>query len=381
MEIITTGTELIKSKDFTSKFEEIGQKEVDLLIKVYNEMIDQLREERLKLQEKTFFIEKIIHNSPTGVIIFDFDSKIDIVNPSAENYLQLPENQLKGKKLSAVKSQLAKKLIKIEKGRPEIIPTNGNRKFRVHKLYFLDRGFMRDFMLLEELTREIQQSEKSAYEKIIRVMAHEVNNSVGAANSLLHSCLNYKDQISEEDKNDFVSALSVAISRSDHLNNFIKSYADVIRLPEPKLQKCNLSELVNNLVLLLKPKLKEKNIELELDIESFLSLSFDKNLMEQAIVNLIKNSMEAIKKHGKISIRAGIKNKKIFLEIEDNGEGILENDMENIFTPFFSTKEDGTGIGLTMVQEILNKHKFDFVLKSIPGNTTVFTIFFSGGTS
>ena len=377
MEIITTGTELIKSKDFTSKFQEIGQKEVDRLINVYNEMIDQLREERLKLQEKTYFIEKIIHNSPTGVIIFDFDGNIEIVNPSAENYLQSTQNQLKGKQLSDIKSQLAAKLIKVEKGKPEIIPLNGNRKFRIHWLYFLDRGFTRDFILLDELTREIQQSEKNAYEKIIRVMAHEVNNSVGASNSLLHSCLNYKEQISDEDKDDFVSALSVAISRADHLNNFIKSYADVIRLPEPKFQKCNISELIENLVLLLKPKMKEQNIELNLEIDRTLSVSLDKDQMEQVVVNLLKNSIEAINKDGKINIKAGIWDKTTYLEIEDSGEGIPENEIENIFTPFFSTKEDGTGIGLTMVQEILNKHEFDYSVKSSPGGPTVFKIFLS----
>ncbi|MFC1726724.1 PAS domain-containing sensor histidine kinase, partial [candidate division KSB1 bacterium] len=275
---------MIKAKDFTSKFQEVGQKEIDKLINVYNNMIDHLREERLKLQEKTYFIEKIIHNSPTGVIIFDYDGNIDLVNPSAENFLANPLHRLKGKKLSGIESSLAKKLTRIDTGKPGIISLNGNRKFKVHKLYFLDRGFTRDFIMIEELTKEIQQSEKNAYEKIIRVMAHEVNNSVGAANSLLHSCLNYKAQISEQDRKDFVSALSVAISRAEHLNKFIKSYADVIKLPEPKFQKCKILELTENIIILLKPKLKEKNIQLKWDIDNSLTASLDKNQMEQVIV-------------------------------------------------------------------------------------------------
>jgi hypothetical protein len=105
------------------------------------------------------------------------------------------------------------------------------------KSRFLDRGFHRHFVLMEELTEELRQSEKAAYEKLIRLMSHEVNNSVASANSLLHSCLNYKDQLEVEDREDYEVALAVVISRTEQLNAFMKSFADVVRLLKPQFNR------------------------------------------------------------------------------------------------------------------------------------------------
>ena len=111
---------------------------------------------------------------------------------------------------------------------------------KCQKSQFLDQGFQRSFILMEELTEELRRFEKAAYEKVIRLLSHEVNNSVGAVNSLLHSCLNYKEQLQEADRHDFENALQVAINRIEHLNAFMSSFAEVIKLPPPQFQPVDL---------------------------------------------------------------------------------------------------------------------------------------------
>ncbi|MCP4726998.1 MAG: histidine kinase, partial [bacterium] len=182
---------------------------LDRMIETYNTMIDQLREERLKLQEKNYFIEKVLVASPSVIITFDFDDRIAHINPAGEKILDLNHYETAGKKLSEIDRQYARDLEKLDIGESKVIPFNGSRKLKCWKAEFLDKGFKRNFILIEELTEELRQTEKSAYEKLIRIMAHEVNNSIGAANSLLHSCMNYKNQLREEDRGDFERALNV----------------------------------------------------------------------------------------------------------------------------------------------------------------------------
>lgn len=377
LDIIRTGTEIIKEKDFTSKFQEVGQPEMDELIGVYNKMIDQLREERLKLHEKNYFIEKIIQASPAGIMTFDFDGKIELVNPAIEKLFLKSVDNLYSKTLVELNTSFTRELNKLKSGESKVIEIEGGRKLKCHKSHFLDRGFSKDFILIEELTEEIRQSEKIAYEKIIRIMAHEVNNSIGAANSLLHSCLNYKYFLPAENKEDFETALKVAISRADHLNEFIRRFADVVRLPNPRLEECDMKILLENITNLMKVNFDKKNIKVAWDIqENLLLIPMDKNQMEQVFVNILKNSMEAIEKSGEITIHLGVKNGRSFTAIEDTGSGISPEILKDVFSPYFSTKENGFGIGLTMVQEILTRHKFEFSINSRPGGPTVFIIYF-----
>ena len=234
LDLIRTGAELIGERDFTSKFVEVGQPEMDQLVRVYNRMIDQLREERTRLQEQHYFMDKILTASPSGIITLDFDDKIALVNPSASRLLGLAESAVLGRPLDELGTAFAHALHALAVGESQVLPLQGQR-VRCHKAQFLDRGFPRSFILMEELTEELRLSEKAAYEKVIRLLAHEVNNSTGAVNSLLHSCLNYKGQLREADRGDFENALQVAIDRIDHLSAFMRSFAEVVKLPAPPL--------------------------------------------------------------------------------------------------------------------------------------------------
>lgn len=282
-----------------------------------------------------------------------------------------------GRKLSAVKSPFADALNELEVGESKVVPLLGRRRVKCHKSEFLDRGFPRHFILMEELTEELRQSEKAAYEKLIRMMSHEVNNSVGAVNSLLHSSLHYKEQLREEDRNDFETAINVVIGRIGQLNSFMKSFADVVRLPAPKLQPCDVTELLEGISLLMRPECERRGITWRWNIQEPLgSIPMDKIQMEQVFLNIVRNAVEAIGRDGAVTINIGRKEGRGFVVIQDTGCGITLDVRANLFTPFFSTKENGQGIGLTMVQEILSEHHFDFSLVGEPGQGTEFAIYF-----
>ncbi len=377
LDLVMTGAEFIKDRDFTSKFNEVGQPEMDKLIAVYNRMIDHLREERTHLQEQHYFLDKILRASPSGIITFDFDEKIAMLNPSAEKILQAASENLTGKKLVELHTPFAEALSRLKAGESQVIPLQGRRRVKCQKSQYLDRGFARSFILMEELTEELRRSEKAAYEKLIRMMSHEVNNSIGAVNSLLHSFLNYKNQLRDEDRKDYENALKVAIARTEHLNAFMRSFADVVRLPLPKRQPCDLLALLENIALLMSAESKKREIVWKWAIDKPLEpIVMDKNQMEQVFVNIFKNAMEAIGESGAITIRTGKKGEKKFVLIEDTGVGLTPEARANLFTPFFSTKENGQGLGLTMIQEILSQHRFEFSLDSEPGQPTQFAIYF-----
>ncbi|MEW6733533.1 MAG: ATP-binding protein [Acidobacteriota bacterium] len=377
LELINTGAQFISDSDFTTRFCEIGQPEMDRLVNIYNKMIDHLREERIKLQEQHFFLEKIVVVSPSGIITLDFDATITLVNPAAQRMLQISEIELIGKKLCQLGTVFATELAKLKEGESKVLPLLGRRRVKCWKSHFLDRGFPRSFILMEELTDELRHSEKAAYEKLIRMMSHEVNNSIGAANSLLHSCLHYKDQLNDEDREDFENALNVVISRTDQLNSFMKSFADVVRLPPPRLLPCNLERLLEEITVLMRAQSADRNICLRMEIETPPGeVLLDRSQMELVLVNILKNSLEAIGENGTITIRVGHRDGRKFITIEDTGGGIPPEVQVNLFTPFFTTKDNGQGIGLTLVSEILDQHHFDFMLEGQLGKPTQFTIYF-----
>lgn len=377
LELIRTGIHFIGDSDFTTRFREVGQPELDELTKVYNRMADHLREERVRLQEQHYFLSEIIEASPSGIIVFDLDDRISGANPAAERMLATASPELAGKRLSELQGPFARALCSLETGKSEVLALEGIRRVKCQKSHFLDRGFPRNFVMMEELTEELRRTERAAYEKIIRMMSHEINNSIGASNSLLQSCLHYKDQLDDEDRRDFETALQVAMSRNHHLNAFIRSYADVIRLPRPELRPCDVVQLLEDVAVLMRRHCLEKGIAWEWEIKEPLGLiPMDKNQMEQVFLNVLKNSVEAIGDGGKITVRTGAWAGRRFVAIEDSGHGIPPEAQANLFTPFFSTKENGRGIGLTMVQEILTQHGFRFSLESPPGEPTRFLIQF-----
>jgi two-component system nitrogen regulation sensor histidine kinase NtrY len=370
------GLRLIREQEFTSRFLEVGQPEVDELIAVYNRMVDNLSEERTRLREQHHFLGQILAVSPSGVVILDFEQRITDVNPAAERLLERATGALLGKRLAALGSPLADALSALPPGGAHVFALSGARRVKCHHGTFIDRGFTRGFHLIEELTEELRQSERAAYEKLVRVMSHEVNNSLAAGNSLLHSCLNYGHELTGGHRTDFEQAIGIVIQRTEQLNSFMRRFADVFRLPPPVKQPDEIVTLIENIVRLLGARSDAAEVAWRWDVEDrSLRVPFDRGQMEQALLNVLANAVEAIDGAGTITIRLTSGSGRPVLMIEDTGAGLSPEAQTNLFTPFFSTKPRGQGIGLTLVQEVLSGHGFDYALERLPGATR-FTIVF-----
>jgi signal transduction histidine kinase len=245
---------------------------------------------------------------------------------------------------------------------------------------FMDRGFPRRFFILDELTDELHKTEKHAYEKLIRMMSHEVNNTSGAVQSLLQSCLVYRRQLADEDREDFVQALEIAIQRTANLDQFMRGFANVVRLPQPVLQPSNPWEIASQVGLLFRDQCKAAEITWREEFESDLpQVDCDPVQLEQVLLNVAKNAVEAIQsanESGEIVVRGVRQGRRSLLAVSDSGPGLSPEVQAQLFTPFYTTRENGQGIGLTMVQEILLAHGFDFTLENRAPTGARFTIVF-----
>jgi two-component system nitrogen regulation sensor histidine kinase NtrY len=350
LKTLMQGVEAIKDRDFNVKFVSTGKHEMDELIDVYNQMMDELRTERTRQEQQHFFLEKLIQTSPTGIVIMDFDGKIQQINPKAEQVM--------------VPALLAH-INALAPGDAITVKVDGATTYRLQKSHFIDRGFARHFVMIEDLTVEIVAAEKNVYGKVIRMMSHEVNNTVGPVNSIMESAL-------KTSSDNLKDALQVAIDRNHHLNNFMRNYADLVKLPAPHKKSVDINQLVHSVGALMEIKAKDHNITFEYNTVPCTILA-DELQIEQALINIVKNAMEAIGKEGAVIFTTD----KNSLVIADNGPGISTEEAAQLFSPFFSTKKDGQGIGLTLVREILINHNFDFSLRTIAERQTEFTIRFN----
>ncbi|OGX89072.1 histidine kinase [Hymenobacter lapidarius] len=375
-ELIAAGTAAIEAKDFSMKFVPVGQREMDQLIHVYNQMIDALRQERVSQHEKSFLLERLIQASPAGILILDFDGRIEGVNAAAEQFLNQPGAALLGQLPAALPGAWGPALAGLADNQPQALRLSGLQTFRAHAAHFLDRGFTRRFIMLEELTQELIQQEKEAYGKLIRMISHEINNSIGAINSILHSFHHYAPQLHAHDQPDFTQALDVSIARNTQLANFIANFAHLVRLPPPTPQPTDLHALLRGIGRLLQPQSEERRIKWHLELPaSPLVLRFDAQQLEQAVLNITKNALEAIGHDGNVWVRTTAQPPAVF--IENDGPCLSPEVSQRLFTPFFSTKRDGQGIGLTLVRDILMAHGFAFQLHSEENGRTVFAIRFN----
>lgn len=377
LQLIRTGSELMRERDFSSRFREVGQSEMDALIGIYNRMIDELREERLKLEEQDLFLDKVLEASPTAVITLDHDERISQLNAAATRLCGGERQELLGRGIEVFPFPLGATMQDLREGGSAVITFQGRRRLRCRQVSFYDRGFARRVYLVEELTEELQASERAAYDKLIRMMSHEVNNSVGAVRSLLESCQSYGSQLRAADRSDYDQALAVAAERLLHLNSFMNGLAEVVRVPAPDRRPCDLPRLLGDIALLVQPELEQRAIRLVWRPPgSFPELSLDKNQMEQVLVNVLRNAMEAIGYGGTVTVSLSANGRRPCLAVHDTGPGVAPEAEPHLFTPFYSTKARGRGIGLTLIREILTAHDLDFDLRNVDPRGAEFRILF-----
>lgn len=369
---IGSGMELLREQDFSSRLSLVGQYEADRIVNIFNRMMEQLKNERLRLREQNNFLDLLINASPMGVILTTLDDDLSELNPMALKMLGVRPEDVQGKKMEEIDSPLAAELANVPKGETVTVRLNDSNIYRCTHSSFIDRGFQHPFFLIESLTDEVMKAEKKAYEKVIRMIAHEVNNTTAGITSTLDTV--EQALSSEEGMEDICDVMRVCTERCFSMSRFITRFADVVKIPEPTLSLVNLNDLAFTCKRFMEGMCNDRRIKLRMEIdESMKDIKLDAALFEQVLVNIIKNAAESIETDGEITIRTLSPST---LEVVDNGKGISKETETKLFSPFFSTKPNGQGIGLIFIREVLMRHGCTFSLRTYDDGLTRFRIVF-----
>lgn len=369
---IGSGMELLREQDFSSRLSPVGQYEADRVVNIFNRMMEQLKNERLRLREQNNFLDLLIKASPMGVIITSLDEDLSELNPMALKMLGVRLEDVQGKKMKEIDSPLAVELANLPKGEKVTVRLNDSNIYRCTHSSFIDRGFQHPFCLVETLTDEVMKAEKKAYEKVIRMIAHEVNNTTAGITSTLDTV--EQALSSEEGMEDICDVMRVCTDRCFSMSRFITRFADVVKIPEPTLSSVNLNDLVFTCKRFMEGMCNDRRITLRMEIdESLKDVMLDAALFEQVLVNIIKNAAESIEADGEIIVRTLA---PATVEVIDNGQGISKETEAKLFSPFFSTKPNGQGIGLIFIREVLMRHGCTFSLRTYADGLTRFRITF-----
>ena len=367
---IGSGMELLREQDFSSRLSPVGQYEADRIVNVFNRMMEQLKNERLRLREQNNFLDLLIKASPMGVILTTLDEDLSELNPMAQKMLGVRQEDVLGKKMNEIDSPLAAELANVPKGETATVRLNDSNIYRCTHSSFIDRGFQHPFFLIESLTDEVMKAEKKAYEKVIRMIAHEVNNTTAGITSTLDTV--EQALSAEEGMDDICDVMRVCIERCFSMSRFITRFADVVKIPEPTLTPVDLNDLAFTCKRFMEGMCTDRNIKLRLEIDETLKeVKMDASLFEQVLVNIIKNAAESIEKDGEIIVRTL---SPATIEVVDNGKGISKEVEAKLFSPFFSTKPNGQGIGLIFIREVLMRHGCTFSLRTYADGLTRFRI-------
>lgn len=218
---IASGMDLLREQDFSSRLAPVGQAEADRIVEMFNRMMDQLKNERLRLREQNHFLDLLINVSPMGVIILTFDEQISMLNTAALRFLGYTSvEELMGKRLEELDTPLAEEVSRLPKDTTDTIRLSDAKIYRCSRLSFVDRGFSHPFVLIESLTAEVVKAEKKAYEKVIRMIAHEVNNTTAGITSTLETARDALETL-EEETGDLREVMQVCVERCLGMSRFI----------------------------------------------------------------------------------------------------------------------------------------------------------------
>ena len=367
---IANGINLLREQDFSTRLAPVGQADADRIVEMFNEMMGRLKNERLRIREQNHFLDLLINESPMGVIVLDMHDRIGMLNKAAAEMLGIGREDAAGRSAAEMDGQLAQALAGLRTGETRTLRLNNAMVYRCARLSYMDQGFAHPFMLVERLTDEVMRAERTAYEKVIRMMAHEVNNSMAGVNSILDTAAGCIDDA------DITEALDACRRRCMTMSEFITSFANVVKIPDATLQRTELNSFLADTRRVLESLCAGRGIVLHMELqEGETMVAADTVLMEQVLINLVKNAAESIgERGGEIAVRTTAS--PAGFVVEDNGPGIDDATQEKIFTPFFSSKASGRGLGLLFVSDILTKHRCSYSLRTDADGITRFSVAF-----
>jgi nitrogen fixation/metabolism regulation signal transduction histidine kinase len=383
----------IKYSDFSQSFKtNIKGSAFEELSSSFSEVIEEFRKARTEKEEHFRYLQTVVQHVGIGLLAFTPDGNIELINNAAKRLLKI--NNIKNiSGLSVVSGSLVEALTKIQAGEKILVKiADGNElsQLSIYAAEFKMKGSHYTLASISNIQSELEEKEMEAWQNLIRVLTHEIMNSVTPIISLSSTASQLLEEADKkikeginpgaENLDDVKEALNTIIRRSKGLLRFIDDYRNLTRVPVPNFQIVHLSSLFEKINKLFSEQLKEKNIQFTYTTEpANLEVTADPDLIDQVIINLLLNSVHAVANSAepKISLAGTIDNYgKAIVQVTDNGNGVPEELYEKIFIPFFTTRKEGSGIGLSLSRQIMRLHKGGITVKSVPGKETVFTLRF-----
>ncbi len=372
---ITSFFESIRYSDFNRSFQIEGLgTSFDGLKKAFNDVIQDFQHIRAEKEENHYFFQNVIQHIGIALIAYYQDGDVEMFNNAAKKLFSKAQlNNINDLKI--VSPTLAKSLLKIKTGEHNLIKIRDEDDFLQLAIYAKEFKLHNQnitLVAIQNIQEELEEKEMEAWQKLIRVLTHEIMNSIApiaslssTINSMIDATKNDKGltdprKISREAIEDIQNALITIHKRSNGLIHFVETYRNLTKLPTPHFQIVPVNHIFKTVKLLMEEEFKDNRIKLNCFVEpESLELTVDVQLIEQVLINLIKNAFHALngQKYGIVEVSAKISERgRIGIHVKDNGPGILKDVLDKIFIPFFTTKTEGSGIGLSLSRQIVRMH-------------------------
>lgn len=375
----------LKNEDFTLRFtEKRGLKSEKLLNCLLNQTKEILQKTRINIQQQEKYYELILNNINSGVVALNSKGFVLQSNLFARKILGL-EVFTHTRQLQKVSLQLQQAVEEIQSGETKRITyTNerGSVQLLINATSIIMNGEKLILLVFNDIENEMDETEIDSWIRLIRVLAHEIMNSIAPITSLSDTLLSLqKNDNPETDasqlKENTINGLRVISETGKGLISFVDSYRKFTRIPKPEREYIDMNEFIHRMVILcsMEPSFENITIHTEIQPEN-LRVYADPNLLGQVVLNIMKNAIQAMQgtKNGKLQVSVENHSNQTIIKITDNGPGIAPEILNEIFVPFFTTKSEGTGIGLSIARQIMRTHGGNIKVTSIPEKETTFTL-------
>ncbi len=387
--------ESIRFSEFTRSFQIEGMgSSYDELSKAFNDVIKDFQTVRSEKEEHFQYLQSIVQNIDVSIVAFQKDGTVEMINKAAKKLFQI--SGLKNvKQLYAISPEIVDKLLNLNPGENQLVKVqqeddilqlavNGT-EIKVHNKHII-------LATIKNIQSVLEEQETEAWQKLIRVLTHEIMNSItpiASLSSTIDMMIKSLNEAQVEDPNatldeetvdEIQQGLQTIHKRSTGLMHFVDTYRNLTRIPKPNFKIVAVTTLFNNITPLMDEEIRNSNINFSVSVEpDNIDLSCDVELIEQVIINLLKNAIHALENRPSPTISLnGFLNKRgrVTIQVTDNGEGILPEVLDKIFIPFFTTKPKGSGIGLSLSRQIMRLHNGSINAFSKPDHGTTFTLTF-----
>jgi len=381
---LTRFLEAIQHTDFSQTFSSTGLgSSFEPLKKAFNQVIEQFRRARSEKEEHFRYLQTVVQHVGIGLIAFGRDGEVSLINTAAKRLLRV--THLKNiKTLETLSQPLVATLLQLESGGKALVKIEAKNDL-LHLAIYATEFKLREqqftLVSIQNIQSELEEKEMEAWQNLIRVLTHEIMNSVTPIASLASTVNDLLDaEKTGGEIGDMRGAVETIQKRSEGLLHFVDAYRSLTRIPRPNFKIFRITELFAGVEQLLRASFKEKTVNLKLNVEpESLELTADPEMIEQVLINLLLNAIQAVdaQPNADISLTARLDERgRVLIQVSDNGPGIIPEVLEKIFIPFFTTKPEGSGIGLSLSRQIMRLHRGAITVRSEPNVETVFTLRF-----